>query len=177
MLGCACLFVHFNLFLFDCVAHVSSVWGCGARVCVQDEAVRATPRCAAHTAPWWWGCPCLPLSPWLLQEKGCTHYLSSLLMCYNEAWPTAALSLYYMRCGAATNRTTFDSKGPLWPIALSANSEQRVIFLRDWLALIFAQELFNPAGYCICINSVISIPVLPNTALKFPCCAPRLSDM
>lgn len=43
------------------------------------------------------------------RKKGCTHYLSSLLMCYREAWPTAALSLYYTHCAAVTNRTTFDS--------------------------------------------------------------------
>ncbi len=73
--------------------------------------------------------PFLPLSPWLLQEKGCRHCLSSQLMCHRGAQPTAALSFYYIHCGAITTRTTFNSKGPIMAISSLSHFKAACNFL------------------------------------------------
>lgn len=61
VLGCACLCVHFNLFLFDCMAHVSFVRVCSARVVALVPARKMRSKglgCEGTTVP---RCPHCPL--------------------------------------------------------------------------------------------------------------------
>lgn len=72
-----------------------------------------------------------------------------------------------IHCSA--NRSTFVSKGPI--MGMSSLSLFRRMSFSYEIDSIFAQEFYNPAGFCICINSnpEFSSDVFEgNTALKFP---------
>lgn len=76
-------------------------------------------------------------------------------MCHREARPTAALCPHYIRCSAITNRSTFVSKGPI--MGMSSLGLFRSVPFSYEIDSIFAQEFYNPAGCCICINPILSL--------------------